>query len=70
MKKVLTAFVATGFAMSFAGATIACEFHSASAGHNLKVAMSEQPTISDEEKAAMSTHDTDKPLIETEEKAE
>lgn len=70
MKNVLTAFIATGFAVSFAGAAVACQFHSASAEHNMKVAMSEPSPVIDEEKTGMSTHDTEQLLIETEEKAE
>ena len=69
MKKVLTAMIAGGFVVAFAGAGFACPYHSAEAEHNLKVAMSEQPA--EAEQPAMSTHDpTTKLKLETKEETE
>jgi hypothetical protein len=68
MKKVLTALLATGFVVSFAGSGLACTYHSASAEHNMSVAENDQPVIPDEQ--AVSTHETQKPKLETGEKTD
>ena len=70
MKKALTALLAAGFALSFAGIGYACTYHSATAEHNLKVAMAGQPQASDQKKPQLSTPGPDELLIETKEKAE
>ena len=55
MRKTLTALLATGFIAGFAGAGLACPYHSSELEKKLKLAQSEQTVF--EEEAGMSTHD-------------
>jgi hypothetical protein len=66
MKKVLTGLIATGFIGASAAFAFACDYHSASAEHNLTVAQAD----TDRTEAAASTFDPEKMKLEEEKQAE